>query len=232
MLNKSEREEMKVVNIGNDWDEILKDEFSKEYYLRLRQFLKQEYSSYTVYPNMYDIFNALKATAYKDIKIVILGQDPYHEPNQAHGLCFSVKKGVEPPPSLKNIFKEIQAELGIAPPNHGELTKWANQGILLLNTVLTVRRGAANSHKGKGWENFTDAVIKKVNEREKPVIFMLWGGNAKQKLPLITNTKHIVLKAAHPSPLSAYNGFFGCGHFSKANEILREMGEKEIDWSL
>lgn len=232
MLNKSEREEMKVVNIGNDWDEILKDEFSKEYYLRLRQFLKQEYSSYTVYPNMYDIFNALKATAYKDIKIVILGQDPYHEPNQAHGLCFSVKKGVEPPPSLKNIFKEIQAELGIVPPNHGELTKWANQGILLLNTVLTVRRGAANSHKGKGWENFTDAVIKKVNEREKPVIFMLWGGNAKQKLPLITNTKHIVLKAAHPSPLSAYNGFFGCGHFSKANEILREMGEKEIDWSL
>lgn len=232
MLNKSEREEMKVVNIGNDWNEILKDEFSKEYYLRLRQFLKQEYSSYTVYPNMYDIFNALKATAYKDIKIVILGQDPYHEPNQAHGLCFSVKKGVEPPPSLKNIFKEIQAELGIAPPNHGELTKWANQGILLLNTVLTVRRGAANSHKGKGWENFTDAVIKKVNEREKPVIFMLWGGNAKQKLPLITNTKHIVLKAAHPSPLSAYNGFFGCGHFSKANEILREMGEKEIDWSL
>lgn len=232
MLNKSEREEMKVVNIGNDWDEILKDEFSKEYYLRLRQFLKQEYSSYTVYPNMYDIFNALKATAYKDIKIVILGQDPYHEPNQAHGLCFSVKKGVEPPPSLKNIFKEIQAELGIAPPNHGELTKWANQGILLLNTVLTVRRGAANSHKGKGWENFTDAVIKKVNEREKPVIFMLWGGNAKQKLPLITNTKHIVLKAAHPSPLSAYNGFFGCGHFLKANEILREMGEKEIDWSL
>lgn len=232
MLNKSEREEMKVVNIGNDWNEILKDEFSKEYYLRLRQFLKQEYSSYTVYPNMYDIFNALKATAYKDIKIVILGQDPYHEPNQAHGLCFSVKKGVEPPPSLKNIFKEIQAELGIAPPNHGELTKWANQGILLLNTVLTVRRGAANSHKGKGWENFTDAVIKKVNEREKPVIFMLWGGNAKQKLPLITNTKHIVLKAAHPSPLSAYNGFFGCGHFSKANEILRELGEKEIDWSL
>ncbi len=232
MLNEAEREGMKVVNIGNDWDEILKDEFSKEYYLRLRQFLKQEYSSHTVYPDMYDIFNALKATAYKDIKIVILGQDPYHEPNQAHGLCFSVKKGVEPPPSLKNIFKEIQAELGIAPPNHGELTKWANQGILLLNTVLTVRRGAANSHKGKGWENFTDAVIKKVNEREKPVIFMLWGGNAKQKLPLITNPKHIVLKAAHPSPLSAYNGFFGCGHFSKANEILREMGEKEIDWSL
>lgn len=221
-----------MVNIGNDWDEILAEEFKKDYYLKLREFLKQEYKTQTIYPDMHDIFNALKATAYKDIKIVILGQDPYHEPNQAHGLCFSVKKGVQPPPSLKNMYKEIKEELGIEPPNHGELTKWANQGILMLNTVLTVRRGAANSHKGKGWELFTDAVIKKVNEREKPVIFMLWGGNAKQKVSLITNPNHIVLKAAHPSPLSAYNGFFGCGHFKKANEILKEMGETEIDWSL
>lgn len=221
-----------MVNIGNDWDAILAEEFKKDYYLKLREFLKQEYKTQTIYPDMHDIFNALKATAYKDIKIVILGQDPYHEPNQAHGLCFSVKKGVQPPPSLKNMYKEIKEELGIEPPNHGELTKWANQGILMLNTVLTVRRGAANSHKGKGWELFTDAVIKKVNEREKPVIFMLWGGNAKQKVSLITNPSHIVLKAAHPSPLSAYNGFFGCGHFKKANEILKEMGETEIDWSL
>lgn len=221
-----------MVNIGNDWDELLKDEFKKDYYLKLREFLKHEYATQTIYPDMHDIFNALKATAYKDIKIVILGQDPYHEPNQAHGLCFSVKKGVQPPPSLKNMYKEIKEELGIDPPSHGELLSWANQGILMLNTVLTVRRGAADSHKGKGWEQFTDAVIKKVNEREKPVIFMLWGGKAKQKLPLITNPNHIVLKAAHPSPLSAYQGFFGCGHFKKANEILKQMGEREIDWEI
>ena len=223
---------VKMVNIGNDWDELLKDEFKKDYYLKLREFLKHEYATQTIYPDMHDIFNALKATAYKDIKIVILGQDPYHEPNQAHGLCFSVKKGVQPPPSLKNMYKEIKEELGIDPPSHGELLSWANQGILMLNTVLTVRRGAADSHKGKGWEQFTDAVIKKVNEREKPVIFMLWGGKAKQKLPLITNPNHIVLKAAHPSPLSAYQGFFGCGHFKKANEILKQMGEREIDWEI
>ena len=221
-----------MVNIGNDWDELLKDEFKKDYYLKLREFLKHEYATQTIYPDMHDIFNALKATAYKDIKIVILGQDPYHEPNQAHGLCFSVKKGVQPPPSLKNMYKEIKEELGSDPPSHGELLSWANQGILMLNTVLTVRRGAADSHKGKGWEQFTDAVIKKVNEREKPVIFMLWGGKAKQKLPLITNPNHIVLKAAHPSPLSAYQGFFGCGHLKKANEILKQMGEREIDWEI
>lgn len=221
-----------MVNIGNEWDEILKDEFTKEYYLRLRAFLKSEYANYTVYPDMYDIFNALKNTSYSDIKAVILGQDPYHEPGQAHGLCFSVKKGVPAPPSLKNIYKEIYDELGIVPPSHGELTKWAKQGVLLLNTVLTVRRGQANSHKNKGWEIFTDNIIKKINKREKPVVFLLWGSNARQKLPLITNPAHKIFTCAHPSPLSAYNGFFGCGHFKKTNEFLESIGETPIDWSI
>lgn len=221
-----------MVNIGNEWDEILKDEFDKDYYLKLRTFLKSEYSNYTIYPNMYDIFNALKHTSYSDIKVVILGQDPYHEPNQAHGLCFSVKKGVPAPPSLKNIYKEINEELGIAPPSHGELTKWANQGILLLNTVLTVRQGQANSHKNKGWEIFTNTVIQKINEREKPVVFLLWGANARQKTALITNPVHKIFTCAHPSPLSAYNGFFGCGHFKKTNDFLESIGETPIDWSI
>jgi uracil-DNA glycosylase len=178
---------------------------------------------------MYDIFNALKYTAYKDVKAVILGQDPYHEPNQAHGLCFSVNRGVKKPPSLVNIFKELQNDLGIQPPDHGCLEGWAKQGVLLLNAVLTVRIGRANSHKGRGWEVFTDRVIELLNRREKPMVFLLWGANAKAKSSLITNKKHLVLTAAHPSPLSAYNGFFGCRHFSKTNEFLSKYGE-EINW--
>ena len=221
-----------MVNFGNDWDEIMKGEFEQEYYLKLREFLKKEYSTQEIYPNMYNIFNAMKTTSYNDVKAVILGQDPYHEPGQAHGLCFSVLKGTVPPPSLKNIYKEINDELGIPPCSHGELTKWAESGVLLLNTVLTVRRGQANSHKGMGWEIFTDHVIEKLNEREKPMVFLLWGGNAKSKQRLITNKNHLVLTAAHPSPLSAYNGFFGCGHFIKCNEFLKSHGIEPVDWRL
>lgn len=180
---------------------------------------------------MYDIFNALKYTSYSDVKAVILGQDPYHGAGQAHGLCFSVKEGVAPPPSLKNIFKELNSELGIPIPKNGDLSGWAKEGVLLLNASLTVREGQANSHKDIGWTIFTDAVIRLLNEREDPVIFLLWGGNAKKKQSLITNPWHYVLTSSHPSPLSAYNGFIGCGHFKKCNEILRSMGKKEIDWS-
>ncbi len=221
-----------MVHIGNSWDDILAQEFKSEYYLRLREFLKYEYSHFKVYPSMYDIFNSLKYTPYEKVKAVIIGQDPYHGEGQAHGLCFSVKKGVAPPPSLQNIFKEMQSDLGIAPPCHGELTDWANQGVLLLNTVLTVRSGQANSHKGRGWEQLTDAVIKKINERPQPTVFILWGGNAKSKAPLITNPAHLVLKAAHPSPLSAYNGFFGCRHFSAANRFLESRGLEPINWEI
>ena len=221
-----------MVNIGNSWDILLKSEFEKEYYLKLRAFLKEEYRTRTIYPNMYDIFNALKYTPYEDVKVVILGQDPYHGPGQAHGLCFSVKKGVEAPPSLKNIFKEIQNELDIPAPPHGELTCWAKQGVLLLNTVLTVRAGAANSHKGAGWEILTDKIISLLNAREQPVVFLLWGANARSKKALITNSRHLVLETVHPSPLSAYNGFFGCGHFKKANEFLSANHLEIIDWSV
>ena len=221
-----------MVNIGNDWDEILSGEFDKEYYLSLRQFLKSEYKNQTIYPSMYDIFNALKYTAYKDVKAVIIGQDPYHGPGQAHGLCFSVQKGVAIPPSLMNIYKELNSDIGFSIPDHGYLKNWADQGVLMLNAVLTVRAGAANSHKGKGWETFTDTVIKHLNDKEDPVVFILWGANAKAKSTMITNPKHLVLTAPHPSPLSAYNGFFGCRHFSKTNEFLRKTGQKEIDWQL
>ena len=219
-----------MVNIGNEWDDLLKDEFQKEYYLNLREFLKKEYFSGKVYPDMYDIFNALKYTSYSDVKAVIIGQDPYHGRGQAHGLCFSVQKGVAVPPSLQNIYKEIQSDLGILPAPHGYLKKWADNGVLLMNTVLTVREGQANSHKGKGWEIFTDRVIELLNQREKPIVFLLWGGNAKQKLRLITNPDHCILQAAHPSPLSASNGFFGCRHFSKANEFLTAHGIEPVDW--
>ena len=181
---------------------------------------------------MYDIFNALRMTSFADTKVVILGQDPYHGAGQAHGMCFSVKKGVEPPPSLKNIYKELSADVGIQAPPHGELTSWAKQGVLLLNTVLTVREGQPNSHKGKGWETFTDCVIEKLNQKSTPVIFMLWGNNAKAKGALITNPLHVLLQAPHPSPLSAHYGFFGCKHFSKANEILIQNGLAPIDWSI
>lgn len=221
-----------MVNIGNSWDELLKDEFKKEYYLNLREFLKTEYKTNTVYPDMYNIFNAFRYTAYEDVKAVILGQDPYHGPNQAHGLCFSVQKGVNSPPSLQNIFKELNSDLGVPVPKSGELTKWTKSGVMLLNTVLTVRGGQANSHKGMGWETFTDRVIQILNEREKPIVFLLWGTPAKSKAKLITNPNHFILQTVHPSPLSAYNGFFGCRHFSKTNEILKKLGEEEIDWSL
>ena len=221
-----------MVNIGNEWDEILKGEFEKEYYLNLREFLKSEYFTYQIYPNMYDIFNALKYTSYSDVKAVIIGQDPYHGQGQAHGLCFSVQKGVAVPPSLQNIYKEIYSDLGIPPANHGYLKKWADSGVLMMNAVLTVREGQANSHKGKGWEIFTDRVIELLNQREKPIVFLLWGGNAKQKMRLITNPNHLILQAAHPSPLSAFNGFFGCRHFSKANEFLANHGIEPIDWRI
>lgn len=221
-----------MVNIGNEWDELLAGEFKKDYYLQLRQFLISEYNSRTIYPPMNDIFNALKTTSYSDVKAVILGQDPYHGAGQAHGMCFSVKRGTPPPPSLQNIFKEIQNELGLPIPPHGELTAWAQSGVLLLNTALTVREGQANSHRGHGWEILTDRIIELLNGRETPIVFLLWGGNARAKAKLITNSKHLVLQCAHPSPLSAYNGFFGCGHFIKANEFLKSNGIEPIDWQI
>lgn len=221
-----------MVHLQNDWDEILGAEFEKPYYLKLRQFLKSEYQTQKIYPDMYDIFNALRKTSFADTKVVILGQDPYHGAGQAHGMCFSVKKGVEPPPSLKNIYKELISDIGIQMPPHGELTAWAEQGVLLLNTVLTVREGQPNSHKGKGWEIFTDVIIEKLNQKTTPVVFMLWGNHAKTKGALVTNPLHILLQAPHPSPLSAHYGFFGCKHFSKANEILEQNGLAPIDWNI
>ena len=221
-----------MVNIGNEWDEIIGGEFEKPYYKELRAFLKNEYFSRRIYPDMHDIFNALKYTPYNSVKAVILGQDPYHGEGQAHGLCFSVKKGVTPPPSLVNIFKELQSDLGIPIASHGELTDWAKSGVLLLNTALTVREGLPNSHRGKGWEIFTDAVISALNQRNEPIVFILWGANAKAKASLITNPIHLKLTAAHPSPLSAYNGFFGCKHFSKTNDFLIKNGIEPIDWRL
>ncbi len=221
-----------MVHLGNDWDEILQDEFQKPYYLKLREFLKEEYRTKTIYPDMNNIFAALKASSFKDTRVVILGQDPYHEPNQAHGLCFSVLKGVAVPPSLVNIYKELHDDIGFNIPNHGQLTKWAEQGVLMLNTVLTVRRGQANSHKGMGWETFTDRVISELNKKDKPVIFLLWGSPARQKAQIITNPLHIKLTCPHPSPLSAYRGFFGCKHFSKTNELLIKNGLTPIDWQI
>ena len=219
-----------MVKLGNDWDGILADEWKKHYYKELHEFLKKEYSSTKVYPDMYDIFNALKYTSFADTKAVILGQDPYHGPGQAHGLCFSVKKGVPLPPSLVNIYKEISDDLGVTMSSHGELTGWARQGVLLLNTVLTVRAGQPNSHKDKGWEFFTDRVISELNKKEQPVVFLLWGANAEKKAKIITNPKHYKLITVHPSPLSAYRGFFGCRHFSKTNELLKKNGIPEIKW--
>ncbi|MBR3787977.1 MAG: uracil-DNA glycosylase [Firmicutes bacterium] len=221
-----------MVNLENSWDKVLEGEFDKEYYQKLRQFLIGEYRSRAVYPDMYSIFNALKYTAYEDVKAVILGQDPYHQPGQAHGLCFSVKKGVQIPPSLVNIYKELESDLGIKPPSHGYLESWARNGVLLLNTVLTVRDSQANSHKGKGWEIFTDRVIELINEREKPMVFILWGNNAKAKEKLITNPAHCIIKSAHPSPLSAHYGFWGGKYFSRTNEFLISTGQEPIDWSI
>ncbi|MBQ1471246.1 MAG: uracil-DNA glycosylase [Eubacterium sp.] len=223
-----------MVNIGNDWDQVLTEEFQKEYYQQLRQFLVEEYRTHVVYPDMHDIFNALKATAYQDVKVVILGQDPYHEPGQAHGMSFSVKPGVPQPPSLVNIFRELESDLGIAPPpkDYGYLMHWAQEGVLLLNTVLTVREHAANSHKGKGWEQLTDRIINALNEREAPVVFLLWGKNAQAKVPLITAPQHLILTGAHPSPLSAHHGFFGGRYFTKANAFLKGTGQGPVDWTI
>ncbi|WP_373598766.1 uracil-DNA glycosylase [Paraclostridium bifermentans] len=221
-----------MVNIGNDWDVVLEGEFEKPYYLELREFLKEEYSTRIIYPNMNDIFNALKYTSYKDTKILILGQDPYHGENQAHGLAFSVKPGVKTPPSLLNMYKELRDEYDCFIPNNGYLVPWTEQGVLLLNTALTVRAHEANSHKGKGWEIFTDNVIKKLNERDEPVIFILWGNNARSKKKFIDTDKHYIIESAHPSPLSASRGFFGSKPFSKANEILTSLGKGTIDWQI
>lgn len=221
-----------MVHIGNSWDDILAEEFRSSWYMQLREFLKYEYSHYRVYPDMYDIFNALKYTDYYSVKAVILGQDPYHGAGQAHGLCFSVREGVPPPPSLNNIFTELHNDLGVPIPRSGELTKWAQRGVLLLNTVLTVREGQSNSHRGKGWEQLTDAVIAKLSARERPMVFILWGSNARAKKPLIDMSRHLVLESAHPSPLSAYNGFFGNRHFSRTNAFLSQHGIEPIDWDL
>lgn len=221
-----------MVKIGNDWDVVLEGEFDKPYYLELREFLKEEYSTRIIYPNMNDIFNALKYTSYKDTKILILGQDPYHGENQAHGLAFSVKPGVKTPPSLLNMYKELRDEYDCFIPNNGYLVPWTEQGVLLLNTALTVRAHEANSHKGKGWEVFTDNVIKKLNERDEPVIFILWGNNARSKKKFIDTDKHHIIESAHPSPLSASRGFFGSKPFSKANEILTSLGKGTIEWQI
>ena len=229
IINKERGEFM--VSLGNDWDKILGDEFKKDYYLKIRDFLKKEYSSYTIFPSMYDIFNALKYTSYEGTRVVILGQDPYHEPGQAHGLSFSVKKGIKIPPSLVNIYKELKTDVGMEIPSHGELTSWANQGVLLLNATLTVRLGQANSHQSIGWGIFTDEVIKKLNERSEPIVFILWGGNARSKKKYITNPNHLIIESAHPSPLSAYNGFLGSRPFSRANEFLISKGFEPINWN-
>ncbi|SMC28566.1 Uracil-DNA glycosylase [Clostridium acidisoli DSM 12555] len=220
------------VNLKNDWKELLKDEFEKDYYIKLRQTLVEEYRNKTIFPDMYDIFNALHFTAYKDVKVVILGQDPYHGPNQAHGLSFSVKPGIPAPPSLVNIYKELKNDLGCYIPNNGYLKKWADQGVLLLNTALTVRSGQANSHRKIGWEIFTDKIIQLLNERKDSVIFILWGNNAISKEKFITNNWHYIIKSVHPSPLSASRGFFGSKPFSKVNNILKDIDKKPIDWQI
>ncbi|MFR9192631.1 MAG: uracil-DNA glycosylase [Anaerovoracaceae bacterium] len=221
-----------MTKIGNDWDIMLQDEFDRPYFKRLENFLTEERARYEIYPPQEDVFNALRYSSFQDTKVVILGQDPYHEPGQAHGLCFSVNKGVTIPPSLVNIYKEIENDLGIKMPGHGYLADWAKQGVLLLNTVLTVRRGQANSHKGKGWEIFTDRIVEILNQRQKPMVFILWGANAKSKTELITNKEHMVITGAHPSPLSAWKGFFGGRYFSKANRYLEITGQEPVDWGI
>jgi uracil-DNA glycosylase len=221
-----------MVHIGNRWDVLLAPDFSSENYKNLREFLKYEYANFNVYPDMYDIFNALRLTPPENVRAVILGQDPYHGKGQAHGLCFSVQPETPPPPSLVNIFKELQSDLGLKPPENGCLINWAKSGVLLLNTVLTVREGAPGSHRGKGWEALTDRIISIINESETPTVFLLWGNFAKAKKGLITSSRHLILEAAHPSPLSAYNGFFGCRHFSKTNDFLIKNGLQGIEWGL
>lgn len=220
-----------MVSLGNEWDELLAPEFKKPYYQALREKLKEEYKKYTVYPPMSDIFSALRETPYSDVKAVILGQDPYHGPGQAHGLSFSVRKGVKVPPSLQNIFRELHDDTGFVPPGHGCLTEWARDGVLLLNATLTVRAGQANSHASLGWTTFTDHVIELLNIRKEPIVFLLWGSFARAKAQYITNASHLVLTAAHPSPFSADNGFFGCRHFSKTNMFLEQFG-RSVKWQL
>lgn len=218
--------------LKNDWQEIIGKEFEKPYYLSLRAFLKREYATHTIYPEKEDIFNAFHYTAYKDIKVVLLGQDPYHGLGQAHGLSFSVKPGVPSPPSLVNIFKELNSDMGCPIPNHGYLKPWADQGVLMLNTVLTVRAGEANSHRKQGWETFTDEVIRAINEKKEPVVFWLWGKPAMDKAKLITNQHHLILTASHPSPLSVYRNFYGSKPFSKTNAFLIKNGKTPINWTL
>jgi len=219
--------------ITNDWLDTLKGEFSKPYYKELYKFVKNEYDTHVIYPPADDIFNAFHFTPLSEVKVLILGQDPYHNEHQAHGLCFSVLPDQpEIPPSLQNIYKELESDLGCYIPNNGYLEKWARQGVLMLNTVLTVRAHQANSHQGKGWEQFTDAIINAVNAQDRPVVYLLWGRPAQSKIPMLTNPKHLILKAPHPSPLSAYRGFFGCKHFSQTNEFLMKNGLMPIDWQI
>ena len=218
--------------LKNDWKIYLESEFQKDYYVKLRKFLVDEYNSKVIYPNMYDLFNALHFTPYENVKVVILGQDPYHGPNQAHGLSFSVNPGVKTPPSLVNIYKELKTDLDCYIPNNGYLKKWADQGVLLLNTVLTVRAGEANSHRNKGWEEFTTKIIEVLNEKETPIVFILWGNNAISKAGLITNPKHHIIKSVHPSPLSASRGFFGSKPFSQTNKFLISTNQTPIDWQI
>ena len=218
-----------MIKITKSWASLLKEEFEKPYFKSLQKFLESEYQNHTVYPAMENIFNALNAVTYEDVKVVIIGQDPYHEPNQAHGLAFSVQDGVDLPPSLVNIYKEIEDDLHIKCKKTGNLMRWAKQGVLLLNTSLTVRRGQANSHRGKGWEIFTNKIIELLSQRKDPMVFILWGSNA-QSFESIIGKQHLILKAPHPSPLSAYRGFFGCKHFSKANNFLIEHGKTPINW--
>lgn len=221
-----------IININSDWNNILKDEFKKDYFIKLSNFVDEERKSNKIFPKSEDVFSALNYTPYKDVKVVILGQDPYHGENQSHGLCFSVNEGVKIPPSLRNIYKELNTDIGCYIPNNGYLKKWADQGVLLLNSSLTVREASPNSHKNKGWEIFTDTIISKLNERQDPIIFILWGNNAISKEKLITNPNHYILKSVHPSPLSASRGFFGSKPFSKTNEILISMGKSPIDWQI
>ena len=218
--------------IGNKWDELLKDEYQKEYFQNLLQFIKEEYKKKTIYPKQNEVFNAFRYTDFDNLKVVILGQDPYHGPNQAEGLSFSVSNEVLKPPSLQNIFKELESDLGIPFPKANSLKPWAKQGVLLLNAVLTVEEHKPTSHKDKGWENFTDAIIEILNKKEDPIVFILWGSYAKSKKSLITNPKHLVIESAHPSPFSARNGFFGSKPFSRTNEFLKKNGIKEIDWRI
>lgn len=232
ILKSMEASVYEMVILHNDWAPLLEGEFAKPYYQRLRKILKEEYKTQVIYPDQYDIYNALRFTSYKDTKVVIIGQDPYHGPGQAHGLSFSVKPEKAIPPSLQNIYKELQTDVGCYIPNHGYLVEWTKQGVLLLNAVLTVRAGMPNSHKALGWEMFTDKVIETLNQRETPVVFILWGRFAQQKQQLITAKGHLIIKSPHPSPFSANKGFFGSRPFSRTNAFLRKIGSKEIDWQI